>query len=1173
MKISYLDLLAFGPFTKSSLDFSADSAAFHMVYGLNEAGKSSALRALRLRLFGIPVRTPDSFLHTNAALRIGARLTGSDGSEIEFIRRKGNFKTLRGPDDETVLDEAVLMPFLGGVTQEHFKQMFAIGHDDLVAGGQEIVTGGGNVGQALFATGAGLIRLQRLQQELAQTCSDLFKPSGSKPRINSTISSLKTARKKQKEALLLKKTWKSHHQSLLDAQHRLAQLQVRMTQLKRKCGKLERVSKALPLIVRKKEVESQLPGYTGVPDLPEDFGDRRRSIENDLKMAHNDLNRIEESIRYLQGQEATLSVPKRLLQHAAIIEELQQDLGACKKGEKDRPDREGRMRTLQKQASEKLAAIGSDTLADIGEKQMLPPSVLGEVQDLGKTYERLTTRLETAHEQRRKLAVQVGALTDQKKGLALPKDMAALKKALQSALEAGPLEKQIFQAGTEIVDRKKALDKALERLPLWSGSLEDLDILSLPSRETLDTFESRFEERARLQEKLAGDRQTLEKEILQVETDLNAIALSHDVPTESDLESARSVRTDGWGLIRETLEGQKPSKETIRRFAGQVSNTAELSDAFEISMDQADQIADRLRREAAQVSKKGVLEARKQQFEKTRQVIEQNLAAGQAEQVDLKKAWYRLWEPCSIEPLSPREMRAWLADVTAIRDKLADLRSEQAGVDRMVAELESLRAQITQAMIAAGCLPETDAALRELIQDARTTVDDSESIRAQITDVDKELAGHRSGQKEAEAAIADLEKALAQWRIRWGGTVAAIGLDSNASPTAAATVIDNIREAKGLLDEAEVLKKRIAGIDRDLASFQEQVTYMVENLAPDLKKEPPGRAASLLNVRLTQARELQSKQTSLEKQIAAATEEHRVIEKKKTESTAMMEALCSEACCKQPEDLVQIENRSAIRRQLLAELANIQTDLRDLSAGATVDDFVADAASIEIDGVPPELERLAGEIETLEQEQSSLNQTIGTEKAELKRMDGSAAAAGHAEEAEHLLAALESDVEAYARTKIAAVILARTIERYRKKNQGPLIKRASELFSQMTLGSFSGVRADYDEKGSPVLVGIRPESGQQVMVAGMSDGTADQLYLALRLAGLEQFLETNEPLPFVVDDILLRFDDQRAMATLKVLAGLSHKTQVIFFTHHRHLVALASGEKMNSLNLAIHTID
>ena len=43
----------------------------------------------------------------------------------------------------------------------------------------------------------------------------------------------------------------------------------------------------------------------------------------------------------------------------------------------------------------------------------------------------------------------------------------------------------------------------------------------------------------------------------------------------------------------------------------------------------------------------------------------------------------------------------------------------------------------------------------------------------------------------------------------------------------------------------------------------------------------------------------------------------------------------------------------------------------------------------------------------------------------------------------------------------------------------------------------------------------------------------------------------------MVDDILIKFDDDRSAAALKALAGLSERTQVIFFTHHEHLVQLA----------------
>jgi uncharacterized protein YhaN len=76
----------------------------------------------------------------------------------------------------------------------------------------------------------------------------------------------------------------------------------------------------------------------------------------------------------------------------------------------------------------------------------------------------------------------------------------------------------------------------------------------------------------------------------------------------------------------------------------------------------------------------------------------------------------------------------------------------------------------------------------------------------------------------------------------------------------------------------------------------------------------------------------------------------------------------------------------------------------------------------------------------------------------------------------------------------------------------------------------------------------------------LSDGTADQLFLALRLAGIEKNLEKLvEPLPVILDDILINFDDDRALSTLRCLADFSSKTQVILFTHHKHLQKLVSA--------------
>jgi uncharacterized protein YhaN len=70
-----------------------------------------------------------------------------------------------------------------------------------------------------------------------------------------------------------------------------------------------------------------------------------------------------------------------------------------------------------------------------------------------------------------------------------------------------------------------------------------------------------------------------------------------------------------------------------------------------------------------------------------------------------------------------------------------------------------------------------------------------------------------------------------------------------------------------------------------------------------------------------------------------------------------------------------------------------------------------------------------------------------------------------------------------------------------------------------------------------------------VSVAGLSEGTQYQLYLALRLATLEEYLVKGEALPVVLDDLLIHFDEERARAAFQVLGELAERVQILYFTH------------------------
>ena len=119
---------------------------------------------------------------TSRSLRIGATLARRDGQQLEIVRRKGNKGTLLPPDEKEPLEESVLHGFLGGCDQAQFETMFGIDHAGLIAGGQDIIRGQGDIGHVLFAAGAGISDLRTIRNNLEKQAEDLFSPAASNPR-------------------------------------------------------------------------------------------------------------------------------------------------------------------------------------------------------------------------------------------------------------------------------------------------------------------------------------------------------------------------------------------------------------------------------------------------------------------------------------------------------------------------------------------------------------------------------------------------------------------------------------------------------------------------------------------------------------------------------------------------------------------------------------------------------------------------------------------------------------------------------------------------------------------------------------------------------------------------------------------------------------------------------
>lgn len=116
----------------------------------------------------------------------------------------------------------------------------------------------------------------------------------------------------------------------------------------------------------------------------------------------------------------------------------------------------------------------------------------------------------------------------------------------------------------------------------------------------------------------------------------------------------------------------------------------------------------------------------------------------------------------------------------------------------------------------------------------------------------------------------------------------------------------------------------------------------------------------------------------------------------------------------------------------------------------------------------------------------------------------------------------------------------------RERFSPELNHRAGEYLARLTGGKYAKVRLDRDMEAAAEEAG----SVWARDVLTLSQGTSDQLWLAVRLAMCELALPAQERCPIVLDDALVNFDDARLVPALELLGELACKRQILLFTCH-----------------------
>ncbi len=1167
MRIKRLDLKAFGPFTDQTLEFDSSDPGLHIIFGPNEAGKSSALRALKALLYGFPQQTPDNFIHNYDQLLVGGCLEGTDGRELSFLRRKKRKADLLDPDGN-ILDPGVLALFLHGIDPALFESLYGIDHKILVQGGEDILAQKGEIGQALFAAGAGISTLKKILDSLDDEADDLFKARGSKQLINQAVKQYKELKKLVKDTSLRSSRWKEHRKRLAEAEAELAGLEEKKKQKNAELQRLERLNRAIPVLAELENLKKQFHQLGDVVVLPPGFPEQLQEVKQNIRETRLQFDDYREHLRKLLGRQDEISLNQPLLDHADTIEDLHQRLGEYRKGVKDRIKLDGMRITHHKEAGTLLEGIRPGL--KLAEAESLKP-LMGKkrtIQDLSSQYESIKTKAAQAKKQQQESAAELELIENALSALPPVQERDGLSKAIKTALRIGDIDQQINDLTSQIDTGKKLCQTELKKAGLWSGELAQLFEAPLPLAETARRYDTLFSEIETQSRQLEKDHNKSKDDLKTATTDYKEMIYGGEVPTEQNLVESRRKRQQGWQLLRrQWIDGQDISTE-----AEQYDPAHPVHDAYERHVDQSDRIADRLRREAERVAKTASLRARIENIEETiQEIISQEQKLHERRKITLDD-WRGEWRPVGIKPLSPKEMLSWLTDIETLRIKINEVTNKENDVAAKDSARQQYRQLLIEELTSSGENNQfTGNDLASVLAFAESLLEDIDNNTTELEKLNTDKVKAKSALDRAGNELKEAETEKNEWQEKWSTALACLKLEDQPLPSEALDILENLDNCFDKLEKADDLQARINGIDRDVSKFAADVEMLLEQVAPELKTLPPDQAVLQLHTMLGKARqnsELLKKNKedadTLSVKIQTADKTLQALDKQMTE-------LLATARCDQETDLAEVIRKSSEYLRLQEKISDAETAMAKACEGVPFEEIKRQADEADVDELPGLLDALRRRIdEDLQQLIKDISQVIGEEKNELKLMDGSAKAAEAAEELERVAAKIRRLVDQYTRIKLAAMMLKNEIERYREEHQDPMLQIASDIFSRLTIGSFAGLRSDVNDNGDPILVGVRPDD-TRVKVEGMSDGTCDQLYLALRLATLQWRLETSEPMPFIVDDILINFDDDRSRATLQALAELSEKNQVVLFTHHQKIVDEAQSLADND-SVHVHTL-
>ena len=1160
MRIRELKLIRYGKFTDRTVALPARERDIHLVVGPNEAGKSTFRTAIGDWLFGIPMRTPLAFLHPMPELRVGGILERWAGGEtaaqqLAFDRTKGNKNTLRTPADAS-LPEAALQPWLGSLQAQAFNRMYALDHTTLVEGGAGILQASDDIGRLLFQSAAGIEHLGDALQKLEDEADALWAPRKSGTRTYyQALDAYDAASAEFKQATLRTKDWKAQHDALVATAAALAAARRRDIDVRQQLSRLERIRRVRPMLLTLDAScakRDRLLSAGSIALLAENAAQVLGAARQEMVLVAADLQRLQQEIAKTQIDLQATPVDPTLLSLAADITELNERRLQFRAHRTDMVKRAEEIRMEWLRVQELAADLGWASESEDVVRQRLPATPLRSrllrlLKDRVAASQDLRAAQSNLAERQQQLQQAQQALGRLTAGAVHPGLASAVEQALKLGDHAAAMAELQHKADSLV----QKIDAGLAALGTWRREPDALKAMVVPGaalvqglidQQRSDAAEAPSQ-RAALEAK-AQDMQRLELDLQQLVRNFQPVSMGQ-------VQEARRVRDESWQGIK-VAPHELTGRATV--FEGHIVGADRLADAR----------LDRAQHEAARQAKAEHIEQQRLELshlESRSQALQLRLEARRGE-------WHARAGSCGLPHLPLAVAPAWLQQ----RQGVLDLVNEWADTERQQSAWRQAGAENQQSLWSLLGAESTEAAapeLAECMRRARAQITLAHQAQGQRDTLEQQLHEGQSSLVTLQASVQSAQAGWNTWSQSWQAAVLAAGYDASVLTDQVEAELEVTQEVERLLARIRSIRsERIDTMQADLDGLAATAMSLAARAAPEIESQSAEDIALELAKRLDQVRQAAAASAALQSRLARSHADLAAARHRELAVRASLAPLMAAAGVDDVGALSGAIERSDLRREVERSMQFAETELTQAADGLALEALRGEISGVGPDEVKAQLEKFTVQSAEVVEEIASLSNSFGTQKTAFDALDGTDRAANAESRRQEAISAMAEAAERYLKLHTASRLLKWSMEKFRETKQGPMLAKASAIFNSLTLGSFSRLLVD-SEAATPRLFGIRP-GGEQVDVAGMSEGSRDQLYLALRLAALELQVDQGLNMPLIADDLFINFDDRRTAAGLRVLGDLSRSMQIVFLTHHEHLVPLAKdvlGSELNVVHL------